>query len=424
MTLFLPSSTLLTPGDNPGSQHFVLASQQWIDLQTRIQAVLALPSDIGEYEQRYGDASSGSQMKECFDAMRKLRQTAERYGSPSSLRAKILHDPNFLASGTRPKNDAFSATVWTVERAHRDAFTLSSTLRSIPEMARHESAADATAGIKGLFLDNGQILDNMQNTIAQIGELIAEFEQIETALDEAQLLMRTFTERSSKTRTELDKEIGALGQKIGELERARDAAYSKWLALTISACIVPAVIGIIGIAIMVILAVPTGGGSFAIGSAVTGGGVALSAAALGAAAGVARGKYDGLVQEVHDQSAFLAKRACYRSDLGALDELMKFSLPASNGILGQLRSVQAAWSASARELGARASDLSVDNLHTGPWLREAEMVKAADGWRTLDNALKAFVTGSFVDANLIGFGASLPPDQPDWQQQLAARLAA
>lgn len=423
MTLFLPSPILLSSGENPQSQRFLLASQQWLDLQTRIQAVLALPSDIGEYEQRYGDASSGTQMKECFDAMRALRQTAERYGSPASLRKKILQDPNFLANATRPANDAFSATVWTVERAHRDAFALSSVLRSIPETARHETAADAAAGIRSLFLDSGQILDNMNDTIAQFGTLIAQFEQIEEALGEAQLRMRTFTERSSKTRTELDKEIGALQKTIEDLERARDAAYSKWLALTISACIVPAAIGIIGIVAMVILAVPTGGSSFAIGSAVTGAGVAGAAAALGITAGVARSKYDGLVQEVHQQSAFLAKRMSYRSDLGALDELMNFSLPASNGILSQLRSVQSAWNTSARELSARASELTASNLHTGPWLRESEMIKAADGWGKLDKALKAFITGSFVDASLIGFGASLPPDQPDWQQQLLAKAA-
>lgn len=423
MTLFLPSSTLLTPGDPPESQRFVLASRQWLDLQTRIQAVLALPSDITEYEQRYGDASSGLQMRECYDAMRKLRQSAEQYGSPSSLRAKLLKDPGLLAGPTRPKNDAYSATIWTLEHAHNDAFALSSTLRTIPELSRRESPADATAGIRSLFLDRGQVVDRMQDTITQLGELIAQFEQLEAALDEAQLQMRTFTERSSKTRTELDKEIGKLSKEIDELEKARDAAYSKWLGLTISACIVPAVIGIFGVALMVILAVPTGGGSFAVGSAVTGGAVAVAAGSLGAAAGVMRSKYDGLVQQVREQKELVAKRVCYRNDLGALDTLMDFSLPSSNGILSQLRSIQTSWSASARELSTRAGELTTDNLANSVWLREGEMTRAADGWRTLDDALKAFASGSLVDASLYDFGAKLPADQPDWQQQLLARAA-
>ena len=105
MSLYVPSSLLLPAGDSKEAQRFVLASSEWLDLQTRVQAVLALPSDIGEYEERYGDPSSGSQMKECYDAMHKLQKAASRYGSPKRLRARILNDPHFLATAARPKND-------------------------------------------------------------------------------------------------------------------------------------------------------------------------------------------------------------------------------------------------------------------------------------------------------------------------------
>jgi hypothetical protein len=424
MNLLVPSSVLLQAGDSKDAQRFVLASSEWLDLQSRVQAVLALPSDIGEYQERYGDSSSGSQMKECFDAMHALQHTAGRYGSPKRLRANILNDPNFLASAARPRNDAFSATVWTLERAHQDAFALASTFRSIPGLARHESPADTTSGIKTLFQGQGQIVDKMQQTVDRLDALVSEFQQIERELDAAQLVMRTFTDRSSKTRTNLDKEIGALQVTIAQLEKARNAAYERWLALTISACVVPAVIGIVGIAAMVILAVPTGGASFAVGSAVTGGAVAVAAAALAAAAGVARTSYDNLVTQVQEEDEFLGKRVCYRSDLGALDQLMKFSLPASGGVIGQLASVRNAWAGSIREISARVNELSVDNLRTGPWLKEAEMTAAAASWSQLDGALNAFVVGSFVDANLIDFGDALPKDEANWQKNFALRRAA
>ena len=93
MSLYVPSSLLPPAGDSKEAQRFVLASSEWLDLQTRVQAVLALPSDIGEYEERYGDPSSGSHMKECFDAMHRLQKAASRYGSPKRLRARILNDP-------------------------------------------------------------------------------------------------------------------------------------------------------------------------------------------------------------------------------------------------------------------------------------------------------------------------------------------
>ena len=298
--------------------------------------MLALPSDIGEYQERYGDASAGAQMKECCGAMHKLQQAASRYGSPKRLRARILNEPTFLATAARPRNDVFSATVWTLERAHQDAFQLAATFKGIPGLARHESPADIAVGIKSLFLARGQLLERMQQTVDLLDLLIAEFQSIESELDGAQLMMRAFTDRASQTRTSLDTEIGALQGSIVALERARDAAYQKWLALTASACIVPATIAIAGIVVMVLLAVPVAAASFAVGTAVSGSLAAASAAALGAAARAARIAYNKVVAEVQAESDFVGTRVCYRADLGALDQLMKFSLPASSGVIGQL----------------------------------------------------------------------------------------
>jgi hypothetical protein len=423
MTLLVPSSLLAQAGDNKDSQRFVLASREWLDLQTRVQAVLSLPSDIGEYQERYGDASSGSQMKDCFDAMHKLQQSANGYGSPASLRSRILKDPALLASATRPAGDAFAATVWTLQRAHQDAFSIASAFKGIPALAAGTRPAESVAGIRSLFLDQGQIVASMDRTIGQFNSLITEFQAIEQKLAVAQEEMRTYTDRSSKTRTELDKEIGTIRSTIADLEKQRDAAYDKWLGLTIAACAVPAIIGVVGIAIMVILAVPTGGASFAVGSAVTGGAVAIAAGALGAAAGVARTSYDNLVAKVQDEGDFLAKRICYRTDLGALDELMKFSLPASSTVITQLGTVRDGWSGAIRELSSRVNDLSVANLQDSPWLSPTVMNAAAASWGRLDDSLKAFMRGSFVDATLLDFGDTLPRDDANWAANFGAKAA-
>jgi hypothetical protein len=424
MSLYLPSSLLQQAGDSKESQRLVLASSEWLDLQTRVQAVLALPSDPGEYQERYGEASSASQLKECFDAMHKLQQAVSRYGSPKRLRARILNDPNFLASAARPTNDAFSATVWTLARAHQDASALAATLKRLPGLPRHESPAYTTAAIKSLFLDRGQVLERLQQTLEQVDALITEFQVIESELDAAQMVMQAFTDRASKTRTSLDKEIGALQAPIVTLERARDAAYQRWLALTLSSCTVPATIAIVGIVIMVVLAVPAAATSFAVGPAGTGSPVAASASALATAAHTARRAYGDLVTDMQAESDPFAKRVCYRADLGALDQLMKFSLPASSGVIGQLVSIKNAWAGAIREFSARVNELSVDSLKSGPWLKEQEMTAAAAGWTRLDAALRAFVLGSFIDADLIDFGGVLPRDDAAWQNHFALRHAA
>jgi len=425
MALFVPSSQLLiAAGNSQTAQKFILSSREWLDLQNQVQALLALPSNFGEYEQRYGDASSGLQMKECFDAMHVLQNVASKYGNPKSLRAKILQNPNFLANAQRPTNDAYSATLWTLQRAHQDAFSLALQLRNIPTIAEGEKPSEVVAGIKSLFLDADQIVDKMRHTVEQLDVLVTELQTLEEELEAAQEAMKIYTQRSSNTRKSLDKEIGSLKNKIEQLEKDRDAAYEKWLALTISASVVPAVIGILGIGIMVLLSVPTGGGSFALGSAITGGASGVAATALGVAAGNARTSYDNLVQELSTSQEFLQKRSAYRHDLGALDDLMNFTLPSVNGIISQIQVLKQAWTSSINEIQYKVDDLSIDNLASGPWLTAQQMAASADNWLNVDNALKAFINNSFVDSELITFGSSLPKDDPNWQQNLALKLAA
>jgi len=121
-----------------------------------------------------------------------------------SLRANILKNPNFLAEVDRPKNNSYSAIVWTLERAHQNAFGLASILKGIPINARGESPSDVVTGIKSLFLDTDQMVDQMQQTANQLDALVNELQAIEDELADAQLAMETFTARSSKTMTNLD----------------------------------------------------------------------------------------------------------------------------------------------------------------------------------------------------------------------------
>jgi hypothetical protein len=425
MALFVPSSQLLIAvGDSQQAQKFVLSSREWIDLQNNIQAVLALPFDLGEYEQRYGDATSGLQMKECFDAMRILRNVASKYGDPKGLRANIVKNPNYLANAERPKNNAYSSTVWTLERVHQDAFKLASVLRSIPINARDEKPAEVVAGIKSIFLNTDQIVDRMRRTVQQLDVLIKEFQVLEDELEVAQAAMRNYTERSSTTRMSLDKEIGGLKDKIEQLEIERDAAYQKWLDLTIAACVAPAAIAVVGIGIMVILAIPTGGASFAVGSAITGAAATVAGTALGVSAALVRTSYDNMVQEISTKQDLMQKRIAYRHDLGALDDSMKFSLPSSNGMISQIRVLREAWNSSINEIQYKVANLSTDDLASGPWLKDQEMAASAANWIKVDDALKAFINGSFVDSDVLTFGKPLPKADPDWQKKLASKLAA
>lgn len=363
-------------------------------------------------------------MKDCFDAMRSLRNAASKYGSPKSLRANILKKPDFLVTIERPENDAFAATAWTLELAHQNAFNLASVLRTIPISSIGEKPSDVISGIKSLFLDTDQIIDQMANTITQLDLLIKEYQLLETELEQAQSAMTTYTERSCVTRKSLDTEIGSLSNRIEQLERDRDAAYEKWRDLTISAVVVPAAIAIVGIASMVILSIPTGGNSFQVGSAITAALAAAAGTGLGVAAGLARTSYDNLVSEISTKNDSLVKRTAYRHDLGALDELMKFTLPSSSGIISQLQIIKSSWESSISEIRYKVSSLSPETLTDGAWLDEQEMTAITSKWLKVDSGLSSFVKGSFIDSNVIPFGRALPNDDPHWKKKLLALYAA
>jgi hypothetical protein len=423
--LFLPSSGLLTAAaDGSAAQTFVLSSSQWFDLQTRLQSVLALPYNYGEYEIRYGSSSSGLPMKECFAAMNKLQNVATKFGNPKQLRAQILKNPNALAIAERPKNDVYAATVWTLERVHRDASSLASALKAIPSSARNTPAAEVVTGIKSLFFDTDQIADRMQQTVTQLNALLSQFQAMSDELEEAQNAMKAYTSSSSKTGKALDEEIGALQAKIVQLEKDRDAAYQKWLDLTISACVVPAIISVVGIAIMVVLAVPTDGASFAVGAAVTTALAGAAATGLGVAATNARTSYDDLVKQVDSTSEFMQKRVAYRHDLGALDSAMNFTLPASSKVIEQIGTIRDAWVSSLQEIKYKVGELDVNNLSSGPWLQDADMAASAANWTKVDKAMRAFIGGTFIDTDSTAFGKPLPQDDPNWQGNFSRQLAA
>lgn len=421
MTILIPSSKLLrATAGQPDARKFSLSSGEWFTLQNNVQSVLALPSDIAEFETRYGDASSGHQMKECFDAMRKLRQVANKYGNPKSLRQSIIEDPGILAKTYMPEGDAYLSTIWTIQQAHSDAALLSSTLRAIPTAAQGQSTTEVVYGIKSTFQQADQILDRMNNTVKNFDKLIKKFEELQGELEESQLAMRTYSDRSSDTRKELDKEIGELTSKIEKLENDRDEAYRLWLDLTISAVAAAAAIAVVGVAVSIVLAPATAGTSAVVGSMIAAGSAAAVGSALGIAAGVARSSYEDLKADVVKQTEFKIKRVAYRHDLGALDKQMAFSLPASTGLIDQLKMIRDGWNSSIGDINGQLSALDERNLADGPWLKQDQMDMSAANWTDVDTALTDFTASGFIDYRLVALGDDLPADDPEFKEALTA----
>ncbi|WLI91024.1 hypothetical protein Q4S45_07870 [Massilia sp. R2A-15] len=103
---------------------------------------------------------------------------------------------------------------------------------------------------------------------------------------------------------------------------------------------------------------------------------------------------------------------------------MKFSLPDSSGVIGDLVALKHGWTGAIREMSARANELSAANLHSAAWLDEQVTTPAANSWSLLDGAIRAFVAGSFLEAEPVDFGGVLPRDDGAWQSHFTFRKAA
>lgn len=433
MQFLLPPSGLLTRVDSgapkvrsagPGvvdeTYKLSLASSEWFRMQACVSSMLALPSNMTEFETRYGDASSGLLMKDSFDAMYELQALGVQYGSPKALRSKITSDPAFLAKQISPSNDAYTTTIWTLNNAASDSMKLASILKNLPQNAAGEPPTEVVNGLKTLILSSDGIVGDMAKTVTRLDELIKKFEKLEDELVARQTDMKKFTDRSSATMKELTTQIGTLQSQIDQLQKDRDAAYDRWMDLTIASVAAAAAIAVIGVAIGVILAPTTAGTSLAIGAAVTAGVAAAAGSALGIAAALARSSYDGLVTELASQQTQLRKRAAYSHDLTAMDSGMKFTLPASSGLGVQLKVIRSSWDSSIQELKATVGDLSVDSLVTGPWLKREEMANCGANWTRVSEAFSAFVVGGFADYSSVNFGDPMPKDDPNFVKKLGA----
>jgi hypothetical protein len=52
------------------------------------------------------------------------------------------------------------------------------------------------------------------------------------------------------------------------------------------------------------------------------------------------------------------------------------------------------------------------------------MAVSAANWIKVDDAMRAFVGGTFIDSNLLPFANALPKDDPNWQKNLLQQIAA
>lgn len=397
-----PAPGLIKPADpNSGQKsQFALFSDSWLQLQGYVGATLELPITSGNFEDKYGSFGASKTITDCIAAMRNLQETSTEFGDPKSLRADLIKNPNLLATKDPPQ-EIYTHTVWMGQRVHATAATIVSGYQSVLESQPGLPSKEQVANLKAYLFDQTMgPIPLSQKMSDEVGDLIKKLGKFEQKMNEYNAKMQAFTRTGSDMMAQVDQEIGALGQKIKELQKLRDDAYKAWRDFTIAA-----VACSVGCVLLGFLLAPlTGGVSLLVGGALA----IASGVGLGAKAAQNRGKYNEYCKLIETESADLKKKQRLRSDLGDFNTQMQRVGPAMAGFLKNLQTVQGVWVQMNTDMVGISQSITESNVGSLPFLVKAKADMAIDAWKAVDESAKHFTVESLVDYTSIAFGDEMP----------------
>lgn len=402
----VPKDGLVKPADPRSGKNsqFALFSDSWLELQGYVGAALELPITTGDFEKKYGSVENSQRIKDCIEAMRGVREASKEFGDPKSLRAELIKNPNLLATA-EPPQEIYTHTVWLGQRVHETAGKLVSGYGSVLDGLTGLPAKDQVENLKAYLFDQtlGPIPLSKQMS-DEVGVLIKKLGVFEQKMNEYNEKFKTFTGNSSQMIQEVDQTIGAISQKIKELEKSRDDAYEAWKKFTIAA-----VASSVGCALIGGLLAPfTGGVSLLVGGAAA----IATGVGLGVKAAQCKAEYNEYCKMIQNEKEEKKKKQRFRSDLGGFDKQMKRVGPAMAAFLKNLQTVQGVWVQMNSDMLAISNSITEDNVGSLPFLVKAKANLAIDSWKAIDESAKQFTVESLVDYTSIAFGDEMPENMP------------
>ncbi|WP_426756939.1 alpha-xenorhabdolysin family binary toxin subunit A [Myxococcus sp. Y35] len=399
-------SGLTTPA-NPNSgqkSQFALFSDSWLELQAYVGAASEMPITQGDFEQKYGKVGGSATITDCIGAMKKVKEASTEFGDPKALRAALIANPNLLAT-PEPPSEIYTHTVWLGQRVNETAGKLVSGYTSVLDGLSGLPPQEQVANLKAYLFDQtlGPIPLSKQMS-DEVGVLIKKLGVFEQKMNEYNEKLQAFTRGSSKMMAELNSTLGALAQKIADLEKSRDAAYKAWRDFTIAA-----VATSVGCVLLGGLLAPfTGGLSLLVGGAAA----IASGVGLGIKAAQCREEYNGYCEMLATEEAERKKKQLLRADLGGFDTQMQRVGPAMGKFLKNLQTLQGVWVQMNSDMLAIHNSVNAGNVGTLPFLVKAKAQLAVDSWKSVGDSARQFTVGSLVDYTSLAFGDVMPESAP------------
>jgi hypothetical protein len=411
-----PAPGLTTPADPRSGQktQFALFSDSWLELQAYVGAAIDLPITKGNFEEKYGTIGSSTTILDAIDAMKNVQAASTEFGNPKTLREALIKDPNILGS-KEPPAEIYTHTVWLGQRVRTTALNLSTNFQEVVDDVQSLPSKEKVAALKEFLFDqaSGPIAVSKQMS-DEAGALIRKLGKFERKMNEYNQKLQAFTSGSSKMIQEVDTSIGALAQKIKELEGLRDEAYKAWRDFTIAA--VTTAVGCLLIGAL--LAPFTAGASLAVGAIA---GIATGVG-LGVKAAQERGKYNEYCNQLDTQNQELMKKQKLRADLGDLNTQMQRIGPAMGKFLKSLQTVEGVWVSMNSDMLAISNSITPENVGESAFIVKLKANQAIEAWKDVGESAKQFTVESLIDYQSLAFGDQMP--EPPADKRGLEKLAA
>jgi hypothetical protein len=199
---------------------FDFITAEWLDLQTWLTKIRALPGSPAEFEDRYGTFSDEDDLLATEAALLTAQEISVRLGGPADVQLRLAEEPGYLSSETAPTM-IYGRLLWWVLRAGASSTAVRHQVESVQSLIaeKQASSADVRALLSGDFG-----LDGLVRAAADAGRELST--TIGNLQDHLRPQISVFA--GTKMLAEANQVLGGLG---GELTGLHDQAaldYQVW----------------------------------------------------------------------------------------------------------------------------------------------------------------------------------------------------
>lgn len=395
-----PGLTRVADARSGQSTQFALFSDDWLQLQGYVASAVQLPITEGDFAAKYGSFSGETVIKQCIGAMKNVQAASTEFGDPKALRAALMQNPNLLAAKEPPK-EIYAHTVWMGQRVHTTAASIASGYASVLQGLSGLPGKEQVENLKAYLFDPTMGPIPMSAAMnADIGFLIRKLGAFEQKMNQYNQVLQSFTTQSSQMMALVNSQIGELGQKIDDLQRARDEAWEAWKNFTIAAVTCSVGCALIG----GLLAPFTGGVSLLVGGAAA----IATGVGLGVKAAENRAKYNEYCNLLDGARSDLVLKQRLKGDLTGFNSAMNQVGPAMAGFLKSLQTVQGVWVQMGSDLKGISDSMTPSNVGDLAFLVKVKSDAAVNAWKAVDDSARQFTVESLVDYTSVAFGDRMP----------------